>query len=927
MRTASRELVGRSAELAGLDRALAGARAGRGSVVLLAGPAGIGKTCLADELAARAAAAGLPVLRGRAMPEEGMPALWPWWQALRPYPELADRLDVPAGDATALSPDVPRGERLRGFELLLGALAERAAGGLVVMLEDLHWADESSLRMLAMSTGRAGLLVLATYRDDERSAALRATVTQLRRDGATTAITVRPWDAAEIASVVGGAADPSWVPLLARASGGNPLYVNEMLAALGDAGLAAGPAPESDTWPLGVPEQLRGIVAERLDRLPRPVREVVAACALIGADWSVPAVALLCATTPEAVLAHVETAAGAVPDHELVRAAVYATIPATRAVAWHRRLAEAIEAGELPGEAVTHRLRSITDDASRDAAVRACRAGAALALGRLAFDRAIELFDAALAALAGQDRPDHVVRRCELLLDAAEAEFAAGLVDAAARRCQAVTGPAERVDRPDLMARAALVVRGVQGPVSVPIMALCDRALAALPAGALAWRARVLAQRALATVDAVRPGEAEEPSREALELAERTGDPLALADALRARQEVCSHPDGVTDRLELARRMLGLGADGPPDGELWARLWRIDAALQLGTLSTVDDELARLALLADRLGWPIALWHVHKLRAALALLLGQFTTTEAEMAEMLAAALRTEDASAPDLVLAIRFELTDLRGEHGELLAAAREFTDRTPSLVITQAYGGLFLLHGGDLDAAWQCFGRVRPKLAGLPRDGRWLPIMASAGLVAAGLGDQDVTRHCYDELLPNAGYYLAAGSGSLMCSGSVSRPLGVLAAALGRADDAERHLTEAVSMDDRIGALPYRTLSQVELADVLAERAPARARAVARDAATTARRLGMAASLARADGVLRRADRARQDAVPLTAREREVLGRLAHGASNREIATELVLSERTVETHVRNTLAKIGVANRAQAAVWAVEQGLATP
>lgn len=924
MRTAPRQLVGRAAELAELDRSLGDARAGHGRVVLLAGPAGIGKTSLVDELTVRAGAAGVPVLRGRALPEEGTPALWPWWQALRPYPELAARLDVHAGGPAALSPDVPRGERLRGFELLLGALADRAGTGLAVVLEDLHWADESTLRMLGLGAGRAGLLVLATYRDDEQTDVLRATVTQLRRDGSTTAITLRPWDTAEVASVVDGVAHGSWAPLIARASGGNPLYAQEMLAALAEAGLAAEPAPESGDWPLGVPEQLRGIVTQRLDRLPEPVREVVRACALIGADWSVPAVALLCDTTPEAVLAHVETA-GRLPDHEVVRAAVYATIPSARAVAWHRRLAEAIEAGELPGESVTHRLRSITDDAGRDAAVDACRAGAALAMGRLAFDRATELLDAALDALAGQDRPDHVVRRCELLLDAADAEFAAGLVEAALRRCQAVAEQAERVGRPDLVARAALVVRGVQGAVSATIMTICDRALATLPADALAWQARVLAQRALATVDAVRPEDAEEPSRRALELAEQTGDPLALADALRARQQVQSHPAGVTDRLELARRMLELGAAAPPDGELWARLWRVDAAWQLGSLSTADEELARIAMLADRLGWPIAHWHLHKLRAARSLLLGQFATTEAEMAQMLRTALRTEDPSTPILVVAMQFELMSLLGRHDELRDAAREFADASTSLLIAQAYVGMFFADTGDRDSAWQCLDRVRPALPTLPRDGRWLPVVSSTGALAARLGELDVARHCYAELLPHAGYYLASGSGTLLCAGSVSRILGELAAALDRPDDAERHFTESIAMDDRIGALPYRTLAQVGLGEVLAERAPAKASAVARQAATTARRLGMAPALARADQVLRRAERAQRDAVPLTARERDVLARLARGASNRDIADELVLSERTVETHVRNVLAKIGVANRAQAAVWAVEQGLA--
>src|ERR1700741_5263823 len=130
-----REMVGRAGELAELDRALDTARAGRGSVVLGGGPAGVGTTPLVDEFAELARAADVQVLRGRAMAEEGTPALWPWWQALRTYPDLAAALDAHAGPAATLTPEVPRGERLRAFELLLQSLADRAAGsGLAVVL-------------------------------------------------------------------------------------------------------------------------------------------------------------------------------------------------------------------------------------------------------------------------------------------------------------------------------------------------------------------------------------------------------------------------------------------------------------------------------------------------------------------------------------------------------------------------------------------------------------------------------------------------------------------------------------------------------------------------------------------------------------------------------------------------------------------------
>jgi DNA-binding CsgD family transcriptional regulator len=920
-------LVGRSTELSELDRALGDVRDGRGSVVLVGGPAGIGKSCLVDRLAERAGELGLPVLRGRAVPEEGAPALWPWWQALQPYPDLVALLDVDAGAGPS-----PYGAQLRGFEQLLQALRTRVPNA-VVVLEDLHWADESSLRLLRLSAGRQGLLVAATYRDDEQSELLRAAITELRRDSSTVALTPKPWAPADVASYVDGVAHASWVPVLGKHSGGNPLYVREMLGALVDAGLATGAAPTAGAWPLGVPEQLRGIVADRLGRLPSETQQAVRACSVIGADCPVAAVALLCDTPAEAVLGSVDAATGLVRwagtqriafDHVLVRDAVYDTIPAERRVRWHRTLAEAIEAGTLPGEPVTHRLRSITDDASRSAAVAACRTAAAGAVGWLAFDRAVELLDAALAALAGDDHPDHWVRRCELLLDAADAEYGAGLVDAALRRCQLAAGLADRAGRADLLVRAALVVRGVYGPAAPAIMALCDRALAALPDDAEALRARVLAQRALAVVDVVQFTEADEPSRQALKLAERTGDPFALADALRARQHVLSAPAGVTERLELARRLLELGTSAPPDGELWARLWRIDAAMQLGSMSAWEEELGRLAILADRLGWPIAYWHLHRMRAANHLLLGRFAAAEEEAELAMRAALRTEDHSAISQDTPFRIELLGLQGRHAEIVGKVRAAID--VPMAILQADAGLFLLDAGELDLARGCLGRLRPALSDLPYDGLWLPVLEHGGLLAAGLGDLDVVRHCYHELLPCAAYYIAAGSGSLLCKGSVSRTLGTLASALGLRAEAERHFTDAISMDDRTGALPYRTLAEIGLAELLAGGSVAdvtKAVKLAKHAATTARRLGMTPALVRADAVVKHARQARDDALALTARERDVLVRLARGESNRAIAEELVLSERTVETHVRNVLTKLGVANRAQAAAWAVTNG----
>ena len=186
--------------------------------------------------------------------------------------------------------------------------------------------------------------------------------------------------------------------------------------------------------------------------------------------------------------------------------------------------------------------------------------------------------------------------------------------------------------------------------------------------------------------------------------------------------------------------------------------------------------------------------------------------------------------------------------------------------------------------------------------------------GLLAAFLGDEATVAWClgrvtpYGRLLPGR-----PGPGSVRCDGAVaSGQRAPWQPRLGRTDEARRWLTEAIAMDERIGALPYRVLSEIELARVLAggpEGLPAAAIDLAQRAADTARRLGMAPALRRRGGA------ARPGCAPsgtpptrVTAREREVLARLAAGRTNRQIAAELVLSERTIETHVGHVAGQAG-------------------
>jgi DNA-binding CsgD family transcriptional regulator len=920
LQTARVQLIGRDAPLGVLRAALT-----RGTgAVLVRGEPGIGKTSLVDALAREAAAHGHIVLTGRADPDDGAPPLWPWLQALTGRPERAGLLalagPLPATADPGAAAQAARAARLLAFEAVLDRLS---AAPTVVVLEDLHWADEPSLVLLGRAADRAGVLVVATYRDTEAGPALRAAVADLRRRGSTEVVTLRPWDDADVAALLPAAVHPSWAPVLRRTGAGLPLLATALLADLLDTDRAAHAAPADGAWPLDAPEQLVDLTAERLARLDPAARRAVEIAAVAGAGCCPAHLARLGASGGPAAVEALEAGVAAgllVPSasvvhgydfrHALLRDAVYAWVPAACRVPWHAALADAIEAGELPGDPVTHRLRAAVDPASCAAAVAACRAAAAQAEGALAFDRVVELLDAARR-----------VTRADLELSAAAADFAAGRAETAVRRCRRVAAEGATAEQ---LVRAALTVRGLGGPLNAELVLLCDVALAALPARDLAGRARVLAQRALAASESAGGAAAvDAPSAEALRLAERSGSPLALADALRARQHAVSDVEGVTERVELARRMIALArGGGPADAELWGRLWRIDAALQLGEIDVVDQELAQLAVLAERLGWPIAWWHQHRMTGARLLLAGRFAEAEAAADRADAEARRTEDTTALHIGGALRGEILRLTGRHGEAVERLRAVRDAigVGSLPIFLAEAGLIFVEAGETDEARTMLDELRPVLPRQPRDGRWIGTVAGAGLIAVLLADEPTVAWCFEQLTPYGHFYLASGSGSVRCGGAVKRVTGCLAAALGRAEDAHELLTAAIAMDERIGALPYRVLSEVALAGVHAaagERTAADG--LARRAADTARRLGMAPAFAAAEQVLARLRADRDTAHPLTAREREVLARLAAGRTNRQIATELVLSERTVETHVGHVLGKLGVANRAEAAAWA--------
>ncbi|GAA0511033.1 helix-turn-helix transcriptional regulator [Paractinoplanes deccanensis] len=866
-------LIGRVAEVVALDRLRAGAERGEGAVVLVTGDAGMGKTALVEEAVSRAGAAGPAVLVGRADPDEGAPAFWPWTRLL----ESSGGLLPPGLLALADEGGSVAAARFRAIRRTVEALLR--VGPAVLVLEDLHWADEASLALLAAlarEIGRARLLVIGTSRS------------ALDLPGAEV-LALEPWDVdavgACLAGEAGGKAHGTWAAEVHRLGGGNPLYTRELARLLSREGRLARPAGD-----VRLPAGLRRLVARRTAQLSPACRDMLGVAAACGAEIDVTVLGRAAGQSRDAVVAEAVAAGVLVDDpwvparvrfvHELVRQALYDGLGRDERIRAHGGLADALtetRGGSL-AEIARHRVRAAVDPGSRERAVEACVAAAREATRGLDHREAVHWYGRALENAPGD---------AALRLERAAAAYRDGRLDVALADCAAV------VD--EVGAPAALVIRGVAGPLTPALMRLCERALEHGLSDP--DRAQVLAQYAFLLAEEQDPAAARRISAEAMALAAASGRPDALVAAIHARHEVLDPVVDAGEVLELAERSCALaGPGGRPDAELWGRVWLLDARLMRGELAEYDAETARLAGLADRLGWPVARWHLLRARAARELVAGRLATARecAEQARDLGA--RSQDETAYYLYLAFLCGLSAHTGDYAwaDPLAFDRE------EIPIAVAQCGLIAKGLGDGDTVAVCLRRLRTALPRLPADARRLFVVVTTGELAAWTGDLDLVRECYARALPHAGIYLNSMSS---CEGALDRILGVMAGALGDAGAAERHLAGAVAMEERIGAPSFAVLARVAYARQVRDTDPRLSRKLASEALTGARALGMPAIAAEA------AELARDD---LTAREREVAALVAEGLSNRAVAQRLFLSERTVETHVRNALAKLGLSRR---------------
>ncbi len=950
-------LAGRDQELAALRGWRAEALAGDGRLVVLTGPPGIGKTRLAEELAGGARRNGQRVLWGRAVEERGAPPLWPWRRILNAVGVAEEgHLAGDRGSDSARSDDLAAA-RFRAAAAAADAVTDAAsAADLLVILEDLQWADHASLfllRELAAELPGSRLLVLATCREGAGEP-WRTSLADLARLPGVHIMRLAPLSETAVAGLLRGAGvttDPELTRFVHARSEGNALYVTTLVRVLAAQPGAAADA-EAVTRVAAGSAEVSQLVASLLRDLDDGVRALLAAASVLGADFdsglaaAVAGTAAAVAATAAAVAGTSRDAAGALsaaqscglvtrqPDrpgswwftHALVRDGIYASLGEDQRIALHAAAAAALEplarhAPERGGEVAAHLLRAAPDRATLRRAAGWAAAAAQAATAALAFEDAVRYLATALTAaesagVAGAER-------AELLIELATAEYRAGQLAASLQHAVAAADAAERDGRLDLVAGAALVVRGVgHTPVALTLLGLCDRALADR-GGPAAQRARLLAQRAAALAELGDLDAAAAGSAAAMTAAAAAGDPAAELEAIRARVAALSAPQHRAERLRLGTRAVELATPaGQPLAAVLGRVWRIDAAYQLLNLEAVDAEIAQIAQLADSTRLPLARWHLLRQQASRAALTGQLAVARDRSAEARQLAFRIQDPSGAGLSYVFAVWLAVLRGDAGEIPADFFDVTAAAPPIPIVRAPLARALFVVGRTDEARAVYETLRHLPAAGDKDARTFGALTQLMDLIIAFRDSEMAQATYDLVHSHVNESGATGTGLVFLIGSAHWPLGRLAALLGRTEEALGHFAAAVTIDTRLGARPLVALARLDWAEALRTRAArgdhAQARLLAWQAATEARRLDMPGPAGRGEQLVDDLDQAIRAGDPLTPREREIAELVSAGITNRAIATQLVLSERTVEGHVRSILAKLQLTNRTELAAW---------
>ncbi len=929
--TTAGALVGRDSEMALLRSLIKELARGRGGSVLIEGEPGIGKSTLVRAAVTEAPEAGCEVFWGAGDELGQALPLLPFLDALRvrepaTNPRRTAIVGLLRGEVTAdRGTDVPAVLA----EQLLALVAEQCAvRPTILVIDDLQWADHASVTLwgrLARSARQVPLLLVGMMRPVPQRDDLLA----LRRvvgDAARLQLTALTGEAVAdlVAALAGGRPDHNLLRL-ADGAAGNPLYVTELVAALArGSGLTITDAGAAELASGSAPGSLSAAIADRLGFVTGPVHDVLRAAALLGVDFAVSDLAtVLERGVPDLIPAVDEArAAGVLAEsghglgfrHPLIQAALYDEMPAPVRAAWHRAAGRALAKAGAPADRVARQLLGAVGDAGGpgkatepvDEWMLDWLARTADTLVGQAPGVAAELLARAVAS-----SPADSGQRDLLASRLADALYRTG--DTASAE-QVATYALEHVTDPDLLVDLhwTLVQCRIRTGSSAVSLAALERALATTGDSAQ-HRARLLVLAARVHFNL---GEVETAGRVAggaLEAASESGDSWAMGWALHVLTLVTGVQGDISDTLPLFDRALAVTQSDPALTDL-RLLLQINKAVTLGILDRYEEAIAaagQARYLAGQVGTAVRLAQAHGALGQLLFKTGRWDDALAEV-EIVHEDLKEPAAVCYDLGIAAVISFH--RGETGAArrhLAASAPHAARIGHWVV----GPLALAHSLDREhdgALPEALAALTDTLDESAAEVEEIEdLLADAVRLAIEVGDLDTAQAVADRATG-----LAAESAiphrqanALYCRGLLDHDAAQILAAAGRYADAGWPLLRAKALEAAAGHF-------VDDDD------RGQARAAFTDAVEVYASLEAAGDVARLQATFRghgirrgphaKHRRATSGWDSLTQTEIKIAAFVEEGLSNPDIAARLMLSRRTVATHVSHILKKLDVNSR---------------
>jgi DNA-binding winged helix-turn-helix (wHTH) protein/tetratricopeptide (TPR) repeat protein len=881
--------VGRAEPMERLVSALHSARAGRGRLCLLMGEAGIGKTRCIGEFSSIVRRLKVSLCTGRCLEGGRAAAFWPWVQVLRDgLGEEALSPDLKVELKALLGELIPRSDTLQGvadatassgfgarfwlLEKLSRHLMKCAEiGPRVILLEDVHWADDASLDLLAFlaaELSQVSVLVVATARD-VLSPASEGWGRILARLGPCERIELmglKPKDVEAYVAEVTGLNFPAEIHrTIYTKCGGNPLFLQESVRLL-TACCDRGGVDAVGTEDITVPGVARDVLRGRLEGLSLETCEALELACVIGQEFELPVLQSALGVAAEPLLLRLDDATRArliasrsragtyAFAHDTIREALYEELSTARRADLHRRVAEAIEArsvGDFRANDIAYHYHRGLPCAEPARVERHARSAGESAMRRFAYEDACRFFGWALEAQRFQEGVD--ARSCsELLLALASALRMSGQLAESRKAIERVIDIARENGLADVLWEAARGLRPSARLALVPdsvALGAFEDASKLLTEDQRSLRIRVLAQLACIPPYSISTEKSDELSARAVELARQNGNAEDLTQALTSRLHVLSGPDHIDEVLEVTGEILRLD----PNSAAEVDSARYCALLQRGDMAGSDVVLENYGRLARAMRRPEAVWQHDRLKALRCLHAGEFDKADALFHELFVQSRRLRLPYGQIHYImhaaALAYERMGLEAMSSSGWRADLEWASAIPSF---QAHWVRLLMESGRREEARQAFEAMAHNgFANITKDIGYLNALAHLSLVAVSLEDQPRAENLYALLQPYPLHNTPNGFSYQL--GSVSFFLARLALLLGRSDDAAGHFEVALAMNERMGCTPQVARTQAAFGDMLADgpRRTDRLRAdgLLSEAEATARRLEMAPLLARVE------------------------------------------------------------------------------